>query len=205
MPDGVRRSSVAPIAPFAAVLRRGIAAQSPAGRRSPRTVVLTGGPTHLTYVEHSYLATQMGFHLVEGGDLVVRQNRVWLRALDGVEPVDVIYRRVDDEALDPMTGRGAGRGAAAASVPGITWAAEAGGVALANAFGTHVLESPDIAAHLPSMSSVLARRDAAAGEPRRARRAGHRAGVRRRAHRLVGAGARGASGCSWSPRPTASR
>ncbi|MCU1361091.1 MAG: hypothetical protein JWN99_2380, partial [Ilumatobacteraceae bacterium] len=104
-----------------------------------------------TYVEHSYLATQMGFHLAEGGDLVVRQNRVWLRALDGVEPVDVIYRRMEDESLDPLVGRAAGP----SSIPGITWAAEAGGVTLVNAFGTHVLESRDFGALVPSLGSAL--------------------------------------------------
>lgn len=150
MPDAVRRASAAPIASFAAVLRRGITAQSPVGRRSPRTVVLSGGPLHHTYVEQSYLATQMGFHLAEGGDLVVRQNRVWLRALDGVEPVDVIYRRVEDEALDPLVSRGR-----TASVPALTWAAQAGGVALANAFGTHLLESPALFALLPSLALPL--------------------------------------------------
>jgi uncharacterized circularly permuted ATP-grasp superfamily protein/uncharacterized alpha-E superfamily protein len=150
MPDAMRRAGASPIASFAAVLRRGITAQSPAGRRSPRTVVLTGGPLHHTYVEQSYLATQMGFHLAEGGDLVVRQNRVWLRALDGVEPVDVIYRRVEDDALDPLVSRGR-----TASVPALTWAAQAGGVALANAFGTHLLESPAVRALLPALAGPL--------------------------------------------------
>jgi uncharacterized circularly permuted ATP-grasp superfamily protein/uncharacterized alpha-E superfamily protein len=151
MPDEVRRSGAAPIASFANVLRRGITAQSPAGHRSPRTVVLTGGPLHPTYVEQSYLATQMGFHLAEGGDLVVRQNRLWLRALDGVEPVDIVYRRVEDEKLDPLVVRAAG----AASVPGITWAAEAGGVAMANSFGTHLVESPAIVALFPTLAPIL--------------------------------------------------
>ena len=120
----VRQSAVAPIAEFATVLRQALAAQAPAGRRSPRIVVLTGGPPHPTYVEHSYLATQMGFHLAEGGDLVVRQNRLWLRALDGLEPIDVVYRRVEDAALDPLEPHIRG----ANGVPAITWAAHAGGV-----------------------------------------------------------------------------
>jgi uncharacterized circularly permuted ATP-grasp superfamily protein/uncharacterized alpha-E superfamily protein len=150
MPEGVRRSGASPIASFAAVLRRGITAQAPPGRRSPRTVVLTGGPLHATYVEHSYLATQMGFHLAESGDLVVRQNRVWLRALDGVEPVDVVYRRVEDDSLDPMAASSIGGG-----VPGITWAAQAAGVALANAYGTHVAQSPQVAALMPALAVAL--------------------------------------------------
>lgn len=151
MADDVRRSQVAPVASFAASLRRGITAQSPAGRRSPRTIVLSGGPLHPTYVEHSYLATQMGFHIAEPGDLVVRQNRVWLRALDGVEPVDVIYRRVEDAALDPLVVRSS----VSAAVPALTWAAQVAGVGLANAFGSHVVESPGVSELLPAVAEAL--------------------------------------------------
>ncbi|MEX1105274.1 MAG: circularly permuted type 2 ATP-grasp protein [Ilumatobacteraceae bacterium] len=141
MPEAMRQAGVAPITTYTDALRRALAAQSPPGRRSPRTVVLTGGPTHPTYVEHSYLAMQMGFHLAEGSDLVVRKNRVWLRALDGVEPVDVIYRRIEDARLDPLDSRTMG----GAGVPAITWAAQAGGVVLANAFGSRLVEEPALA------------------------------------------------------------
>ncbi len=151
MPDAMRLAGVAPINTFAAVVRRALAAQSPPGRKSPRTVVLTGGPSHPTYVEHSYLAMQMGFHLAEGGDLVVRKNRVWLRTLDGLEPVDVVYRRLEDARLDPMDARTGG----GAGVPGITWAAQSGGVVLANAFGTSVAEERDLAAYLPAAAAAL--------------------------------------------------
>ena len=151
MPDAMRSAGVAPINTFAAVMRRALAAQAPAGRKSPRTVVLTGGPAHPTYVEHSYLAVQMGFHLAEGGDLVVRKNRVWLRALDGVEPVDVIYRRVEDAGLDPLDARTRG----GAGVPGITWAAQSGGVSLANAFGTRLAEEPALAPFLGDAARTL--------------------------------------------------
>lgn len=151
MPDTMRHASVAPVNTFAAVMRRALAAQSPPGRKSPRTVVLTGGPTHPTYIEHSYLAVQLGYHLAEGGDLVVRKNRVWLRVLDGVEPVDVVYRRVEDAGLDPLDARTAG----GAGVPGITWAAQSGGVALANAFGTRLAEEPALAPFLPAAAEAL--------------------------------------------------
>lgn len=152
MPDAMRLAGVAPVNTFAAVMRRALAAQAPPGRKSPRTVVLTGGPSHSTYVEHSYLAVQMGFHLAEGGDLVVRKNRVWLRVLDGVEPVDVIYRRLEDARLDPMdTGAGGG----GAGVPAITWAAQSGGVALANAFGAGVAEERALASFLPAVAQAL--------------------------------------------------
>ena len=151
MPDAMRLAGVAPINTFAAVMRRALAAQSPPGRKSPRTVVLTGGPSHATYVEHSYLAVQMGYHLAEGGDLVVRKNRVWLRALDGVEPVDVVYRRLEDARLDPMDARTGG----GAGVPGITWAAQSGGVALANAFGTRLAEERVLSPFLSAAAQSL--------------------------------------------------
>ena len=151
MPDAVRRVGVAPVNTFAAVMRRALAAQAPPGRRSPRTVVLTGGPMHSTYIEHSYLAVQMGYHLAEGGDLVVRKNRVWLRVLDGVEPVDVIYRRLEDARLDPLDTRMTG----GKGVPGIAWAAQAGGVALANAFGTGVAEEAALAPYLAPAAQLL--------------------------------------------------
>ena len=151
MPDAIRRAGAAPVNSFVAVMRRALAAQSPPGRKSPRTVVLTGGPTHGTYVEHSYLAMQMGYHLAEGGDLVVRKNRVWLRVLDGVEPVDVIYRRIEDAALDPLDARTVG----GSGVPGITWAAQSGGVVLANAFGTRLAEERVLAPYLDAAARSL--------------------------------------------------
>lgn len=150
-PDTMRQAGAAPITTYADALRRALAAQSPPGRRSPRTVVLTGGPTHPTYVEHSYLAMQMGFHLAEGADLVVRKNRVWLRALEGVEPVDVIYRRLEDARLDPLDSRTTG----GAGVPAITWAAQAGGVVLANAFGTRLVEEAALASRFDEAARLL--------------------------------------------------
>lgn len=134
MSEAMRSSSVTSIAGFSDTLRQALSTAAPAERRNPRTVVLGGGPNHPSYIEHSYMAVQMGFHLVEAADLVVRANRVWLRALEGLEPVDVVYRRIDDAVLDPLdTGSSGG-------VPAITWAARSGGVVLANAFGTRVVE-----------------------------------------------------------------
>jgi len=137
---GGSRASIRPVAPFADAMRDALAAHAPRGRRSPRTVVLTSGPGHPAYVEHSYLSMLLGFHLAERGDLVVREGRVWLRALEGLEPVDVVLRRVRHAELDPLVAAPGGRG-----VPGMTWAAQRGGVALANAFGSHVVSEPDLA------------------------------------------------------------
>lgn len=153
IPDAYRQSGVMSIPEFTTALRQSLTQQAPAGRRSPRIVVLTGGPGHPTYVEHSYLAMQMGFHLAEGGDLVVRRNRLWLRALDGLEPVDVVYRRLEDAALDPLEPHIRG----ANGVPAITWAAHHGGVALANGFGARVAEEPGLARFLPAVAAATLR------------------------------------------------
>jgi uncharacterized alpha-E superfamily protein len=146
-----RVRNVAPIASAPTTLRLALAADAPAGTTSPRTVVLTAGPSHPTYVEHSYLAMQMGFHLAEGGDLVVRKNRLWLRALEALEPIDVVYRRMEDAALDPLEIDSRGRN----GVPGVTWAAQAGGVALANGFGSAVAEDPQFASCIGPAAEAL--------------------------------------------------
>lgn len=150
-PDATRQAGVAPIASTLGELRRALAALAPSGLRSPRTVVLSPGPGDTHYVEHSSLAVQMGFHLVQGGDLVVRQQRVWLRALDGLEPVDIVYRAVADAGLDPLAARASGT----AGVPAISWAAQAGGVQLANARGSRLAQEPAITTSLADVADVL--------------------------------------------------
>lgn len=128
LPDALRLAGVAPIDQHFVDLRRALLACAPRDRRSPRCVLLTPGPAYASYVEHSYLATQLGYHLVEGADLVMREGRLWLRALDGLEPVDVLFRRVDDEQIDPLESRAS----AGVGVPGIVWGAQRGGVGVAN-------------------------------------------------------------------------
>jgi uncharacterized circularly permuted ATP-grasp superfamily protein/uncharacterized alpha-E superfamily protein len=151
VPDALRGASVAAIAHHATVLRQALIAQAPSGRRSPRIVVLTGGPGHPTYVEHSYLAVQMGVHLAESSDLVVRKHRVWLRSLDGLEPIDVVYRRLEDAALDPLESHVPG----IAGVPAITWSAHHGGVALSNAFGAAVVGARPLQPYLAAAAHHL--------------------------------------------------
>lgn len=136
LPDAARHAGVAPLAGALTDYRRALAALAPADVRSPRTVVLCAGPEDPAYVEHSSLAVQMGVHLVQGGDLVVRQRRVWLRALEALEPVDVIARGVPDDGLDPLAARAVGTG----GVPALSWAAQADGVVLANARGSRLAQ-----------------------------------------------------------------
>jgi hypothetical protein len=122
--------------PFADRLRDGLA--DVALNRNPRIVVLSGGVDHPSFVEQSYLATRLGLNLAEGADLVVRQRRVWLRSLSGLEPIDVVFRRLEDDRVDPMEVNAQGSG----GVPGLLLAARSGGVSLANAHGSGVLEDP---------------------------------------------------------------
>ncbi len=125
--------------PFADRLRDGLA--DVALTRNPRIVVLSGGVDHPSFVEQSYLATRLGLNLAEGADLVVRQRRVWLRSLAGLEPIDVIFRRLEDDRVDPMEVNAEGH----AGVPGLLLAARSSGVSLANAHGSGVLEDPNLA------------------------------------------------------------
>jgi uncharacterized circularly permuted ATP-grasp superfamily protein/uncharacterized alpha-E superfamily protein len=117
---------------FSSLLRTALAALAPEDRPSPRTVVLTPGTGHPSYFEHTYLASHLGYHLVEGADLAVRAGRVWLRALAGLEPIDVVLRRVTDGAADPLELRPGGAG----GVPGLMEAVREGGVGLANPLGS---------------------------------------------------------------------
>jgi len=152
LPDGLRSAGAAPIASHADRLRRSLTASAPADRPSPRVVVLTSGPAHPSYVEHSYLATRLGFHLVEGVDLVIREGRLWLRALEGLEPIDVVYRRLEDELLDPLEHghRGGGSG-----VPGIVWGARSGHLTLANAYGSGLAEAQELRPYLGAAAERL--------------------------------------------------
>jgi uncharacterized circularly permuted ATP-grasp superfamily protein len=114
---------------------------------TPSVVLLTPGVFNSAYFEHSYLAQQMGIQLVEGRDLVCEGNRVWMRSTAGLEPVDVIYRRIDDDFLDPAVFRSDSM----LGVRGLMEAYAAGRVAIANAPGTGVADDKLIYAYVPDM------------------------------------------------------
>lgn len=118
---------------------------------NPSVVLLTPGPYNETYFEHDYLARYLGFTLVEGGDLTVRDRKVFLKTLEGLRPIDVILRRVDDSFCDPLELRGD----SVLGVPGLVEAARAGNVTLANALGAGVLESAAFMAFLPGLCRHL--------------------------------------------------
>ncbi len=102
LPSLYRDSHVHRVALFFRALRATLHDLDPRRQDDPRVVLLTPGPENETYFEHAYLAGYLGYPLVQGGDLAVRDERVWLKALDGLTPVDVILRRVDDDYCDPL-------------------------------------------------------------------------------------------------------
>lgn len=131
-------------------LMQGLLALSPRGAES-RVALLTPGPYNETYFEHVYLARYLGLNLVEGNDLTVRDNRLYLKTLHGLEPVDVLLKRLDDEWLDPLELRSD----SALGVPGLMQAVRAGHVLLANAPGSAPLESSAVLGFLPAISEHL--------------------------------------------------
>ena len=114
---------------------------------APRVVLLTPGVFNSAYFEHSYLAQQMGIALVEGRDLICEDGRVWMRSTAGRKPVDVIYRRIDDDFLDPEVFRRDSM----LGVPGLIDVMQSGRVAIANAPGTGVADDKLIYAYVPAM------------------------------------------------------
>ena len=123
----------------------------PAGDESPLAVILTPGPYNETYFEHAYLARQLGMPLVEGSDLTVRGDTVYLKTLGGLRRVHSILRRLDDDYCDPLELRGD----SALGVPGLIGALRAGRVVVSNALGTGVLESAAWLGFLPPISERL--------------------------------------------------
>lgn len=131
--------------------RNALLALAPSRRDFPRVVLLTPGPHNETYFEHSFLAGHFGFPLVEGADLTVRDSRVYLKTLAGLEPVDVILRRMDDGFCDPLELRGD----SLLGIPGLMQAVRNGTVAVDNAIGSGVLETPGLLGFLPGLCRHL--------------------------------------------------
>ncbi len=151
IPDVFRASHIRRLANFFQTYRDALQRLVPANRENPRIVLLTPGPYNETYFEHAFLARYLGYTLVEGGDLTVRDNRVFLKTLGGLLPVDVIVRRQDDQFCDPLELRGDSM----LGVPALVQAVRSGNVAIANALGSGLAESPAYAAFLPRLSRLL--------------------------------------------------
>src|SRR5262249_43677431 len=128
---------------------------APAGPVDPTVVLLSPGIYNSAYFEHTFLAQRMGVELVEGRDLVVDNNRVYMRTTHGLERVDVIYRRIDDDYLDRLTFRPD----SALGVPGLVNAYRAGQVALANSIGTGIADDKGVYPFVPDMIRYYLRQD----------------------------------------------
>ncbi len=150
-PDLFREAQVHRLASFFRDFRETLLHLSPSARTHPRVVLLTPGPLNETYFEHSYLARYLGFTLVQGSDLTVRENRVFLKSLEGLRPVDVILRRMDDGFCDPLELRSDSY----LGVPGLVEAVRSGNVAVANALGSGLLETSAFIPFLPGLSRSL--------------------------------------------------
>ena len=149
LPELFRNSNVLRLASFFRAQRDALI--SMAGRDNPRIVLLTPGPHNETYFEHSYLAKYLGFTLVEGADMTVRERRVYLKTVTGLEQVDVILRRVDDSFCDPLELRSE----SLLGVSGLVDAIVAGNVKVANALGSGLIESAAIMPFLPGLARHL--------------------------------------------------
>jgi uncharacterized circularly permuted ATP-grasp superfamily protein len=142
-----RRYNVRPIEQYTQLLLGTLRSLAPEGRPEPNIVLLSPGVFNSAYFEHAYLARQMGIELVEGRDLVTHDNVVYMRTTTGLRRVDVIYRRVDDDFIDPI----AFRGDSILGVAGLFNAYRAGNVTLANAFGTGVADDKALYAYVPEI------------------------------------------------------
>jgi uncharacterized circularly permuted ATP-grasp superfamily protein len=147
-PELFEDSGIQPVDDYPSQLYDALASLAPSPADYPSVVVLTPGIYNSAYFEHAYLAQQMGASLVEGRDLVVDSNdQVFMRTISGLEPVDVIYRRVDDAFIDPE----AFREDSMLGVPGLMRAWRAGNVALANAPGAGVADDKVVYAYVPEI------------------------------------------------------
>jgi uncharacterized circularly permuted ATP-grasp superfamily protein len=146
-PELFARQPIRPVDHYPDLLLETLRDLSPTGAEHPTIVLLTPGHFNSAYFEHAFLAQQMGIELVEGQDLFVQNNTVFMRTTQGPQKVDVIYRRIDDDFLDPL----AFRPDSMLGVPGLLSAYRAGRVTLANAIGTGVADDKSMYPYVPDM------------------------------------------------------
>ncbi len=148
LPQVFNQYTILPLNQFFAANRHGLASLHDGPRRM---VLLTPGPYNETYFEHSYLAKTFAIPLVEGADLTVRDQKVYLKTLEGLERIDLIFRRQDDAYCDPLELRGD----SLLGVPGLLGAVRAGNVTIANSLGSGLIETPAHKAFLPGLCRAL--------------------------------------------------
>ncbi|MDD1509607.1 circularly permuted type 2 ATP-grasp protein [Pseudomonas sp. CNPSo 3701] len=150
-PELYRDLGVQHLAGFFRTLQDTLTSQAPAGNDTPLVVVLTAGRFNESYFEHLYLARQLGYPLVEGSDLTVRDATLYLKTLAGLQRVHAVLRRLDDDFCDPLELRSD----SALGVPGLLEVVRQGRVLVANALGSGLLESPGLSGFLPAVSERL--------------------------------------------------
>ena len=148
LPELFSNLNVKRLSPYFDSLQQVLTAIAPRNTDNPRVVILTPGPDNETYFEHSYLAAYLGLTLVQGNDLMVKDNYVWLKTIDGLEKVDVILRRVDDSYCDPLELKSD----SLLGVPGLLQAVRKGNVAIANPLGSSIVESAGLVPFLPAIA-----------------------------------------------------
>src|SRR5690242_10352345 len=147
-PELFARHRVAPVERYPDELLAALRSVAPNSASSEPTVaLLTPGVYNSAYYEHSFLADKLGIELVEGRDLIVKNEEVFMRTTEGLKRVDVIYRRVDDDFIDPLTFRPD----SALGVPGLMSAYAAGNITLANAVGTGIADDKAIYSYMPDV------------------------------------------------------
>jgi len=148
LPELFNDLQVKRLSPYFDALQKALTAIAPHKTDNPRVVILTPGPDNETYFEHAYLAAYLGFTLVQGNDLVVKDNFVWLKTIEGLEKIDVILRRLDDTYCDPLELKSN----SLLGVPGLMQVVRKGNVAIANPLGSSIVENAGLVPFLPAIA-----------------------------------------------------
>ena len=143
------------LSPYFNAVRNGLNEIAPHQNPNPRIVILTPGSNNETYFEHAYLSSYLGFTLVQGNDLIVKDNHVWLKTMGGLERVDVILRRVDDSYCDPLELKEDSQ----LGIPGLLQCVRRGNVSLANPIGSGILENPGLMPFLQQIAQYFLAED----------------------------------------------
>jgi uncharacterized circularly permuted ATP-grasp superfamily protein/uncharacterized alpha-E superfamily protein len=151
LPGLYRDARINRLGPFFHAMRLGLQEVAPSTAEAPRVVLLTSGPLSETAYDQAFLSQLLGYPLVAGSDLSVREGRLWLRGIDGLEQVDVVLRRVDSDFCDPLELRAESQ----LGVPGLLEASRLGSVSVVNGLGSGVLENPGLLPFLPALCRVL--------------------------------------------------
>jgi uncharacterized circularly permuted ATP-grasp superfamily protein/uncharacterized alpha-E superfamily protein len=155
LPEFFNNLHVKRLSPYFDALQAALSAIAPGNIDSPRVVILTPGPENETYFEHAYLAAYLGLTLVQGNDLIVKDNFLWLKTIDGLEKIDVILRRLDDVYCDPLELKSS----SLLGVPGLVQVMRKGNVAIANPLGSSVIENAGLIPFLPSVARYFLKQE----------------------------------------------